>query len=72
MFCSLDYCSIFCSFDYKDLFRLQVMAIGFYILENWKMYYGNPAFFIFWVLEVFAYSILTYTASINLGYDVRE
>ena len=49
----------------------QLLAVIFYVLEYRKLYFSNPAFIAFWLLESLAYLLLSYTASLDLGTNVR-
>ena len=49
----------------------QVLAVLFYALEYQKLNFANPAFIAFWLYESVAYLVLSYTASLNLGTNVR-
>ena len=48
----------------------KVLALGFYWLENRRLYFNNPAFFVFWFLESGAYLILSYQHGVQLSHQV--
>ena len=49
---------------------LKVLAGGFYWFENKRLYFNNPAFFVFWFLESGAYLILSYQHEVQFSQQV--